>query len=158
VSAKIGTELDDVFDEFEAIAPRIFGVEAARAKQLGIVHDRNASRREHGAQTVEIGDCKGGVRFLSRAIIAFDADVKLLAATLEPAASPRTQDPRLFDFVHAENRAVKFPRGSFATFRRGDLDMIYASDPWLHANQIITRENPPISGATPRKNTKITED
>jgi hypothetical protein len=126
------------FHEFQAIAPGIFGVEAARAGQFGIVYDRDASRGKCRTQFVEIGNQECRVRLLSRTEIALDTDVKLLVAAPEPTSAPHTQYRRLFNLLHAQNQAVEFLRGRLAPCGRGNLDMVYARNAGLHARQNIT--------------------
>src|ERR1700691_3100858 len=71
-------------DEFEAVAPGIFGVETAGVRQRIIVDGSNAASVQCLAQLVEVGDGERGMRFLGRAKFAFNADMKLLASAPEP--------------------------------------------------------------------------
>jgi len=79
--------------------------------------------------------------------IAFDADVELAIAALEPAATARAQERRLFDFAHAEERAVEIARRRLATFGCGDLDVIDSGDARSHFG--LAAERAGIAGCTP---------
>lgn len=64
--------------------------------------------------------------------IRFDANVELLSAALEPAAATGAERFRLLNFGQAEERAVKFAGGGFATLRGGNLQMIELGDAGTH--------------------------
>lgn len=116
------------FEEFEAVAPGIFGVEAAGAGDGSVVGNFYASGEQRLAKFVEVGGDEGGVSFLGGAEIGFDADVELLGAAFEPTAAAGAERLGLFDFGHAEEGAVEFAGGRFAARRSGDLEVIEAGN------------------------------
>ena len=69
---------------------------------------------------------KAGCAFLAGPKIPFHADMQLLRAALEPAASARAQDRRFLDLLHPQDRAIEISRRGFASFRRRDLNVIDA--------------------------------
>ena len=75
--------------------------------------------------------------FSGGAKIAFDTDVKLLWAALEPAAPSRSQRLRLFNLAHAQQRAIEIASGSFAALGSGDLEVIEMGDSKVHTRQRI---------------------
>jgi hypothetical protein len=85
------------------------------------------------AQLVEVIYGEGGVGLFGGAKIAFDADVKLLGAALEPTAASGTERFWFFYFAQAEERAVEIAGSGFAAFGSGDLDVIEMGDAGLHA-------------------------
>src|SRR5580658_802344 len=134
-------------DEFDAIAPRILCVETTRAGNRVIVDDGDAAGRQGFAQFIEIRDFEGGMRFLGRREISLDADVHLPIAALKPASAACAQHRRLFDFLHAEERAVKFARRGLASFGRGDLNVIDSGDARFHFG--LAAERAGVAGCTP---------
>lgn len=72
------------------------------------------------------------MRFPGGTEIAFDADVKLLGAALEPAAASGAEQLRFFKLVHAEESAIEIAGGGFAAFRSGNLDVIEMRDSKAH--------------------------
>jgi len=123
------------FNKFEPVSPWIFRVEPGRAGKVIIIQDRNTSRPKRLAQFVQVVHREGRVRFLGRLKIPFHADVHLLRAALEPAASTRTQDRGLLDFFHPQDRAIEISRRGFASFGRRNLNVIDARHTWIHTTQ-----------------------
>jgi len=78
-------------EEFETIAPGIFGEEATRAGEGKVVGDLDAVSEQCLPQFVEIAGSEGGVGFFRGTEVFFDADVNLLTSALEPAAAARTE-------------------------------------------------------------------
>ena len=113
-----------VFQEFEAVAPRVASEKAARARDGVVIGNFNAAGQEGLAQLVQLGDSEGGMSFSGGTEIGLDADVELLRATIEPAAASGTERIGLFNLGHAEEEAVKFASGGFAAWGSGDLDVI----------------------------------
>jgi hypothetical protein len=116
------------FEEFEAIAPGIFGVESADAGDRCVVGDFVAASQESFAQLVEVAGSEGGMGFLGGTKILFDADVELLSAAGEPAAATGTHRFGLFDFSHTQEAAVEIAGGGLAAFGGGDLEVIEMRD------------------------------
>jgi hypothetical protein len=73
------------------------------------------------------------MRFFRGAKVSFHSDVKFLRAALKPAAPSITENGRLFDFLHAEDRTVKLARRRLAPLRRGDLNVIEMQNMRYHA-------------------------
>ena len=121
-----------VFEEFEAVAPGIFCMETADARERDVVGDFGAASQQGMPQFVEVGGNEGGMGFLSGAEILLDADVHLLGAAFEPTAASGTKRLRLLNFSHAEEHAVEFTRSGFASFRSSDLHVIELHDSKLH--------------------------
>ncbi len=117
-----------VRQEFQAVAPGVFGEEAAGVWEGVVVGDLNAGSKQSVAQLVEILGDKRGVGFLGGAEVALDADVQLLGAALKPAASARAERRWLFDFREAEERAVEFAGGGLASLGSGNLNVVQARD------------------------------
>jgi hypothetical protein len=115
------------FEEFEAVAPRIFGEEAARSGERAIVGGLYSVGDQRLADLIEIADGESGVGLFRGAKIGFDSDVDLLITALEPAPASGSQGSRLFDFTQAQNRAVEFASGGFATRWSCQLDVVDAS-------------------------------
>jgi hypothetical protein len=115
------------FQKLQAIAPGIFGVEAARSGKGVVVRDFDGVGLESFAKPGQISYGEGGVSLFCRVKISFDANVKLLIAALEPAAAAGAEGNGLFDFSQAENRAVEFASSGFRAFRGGQLDVVDAS-------------------------------
>jgi hypothetical protein len=116
-----------LFEKLQAIAPGIFGVEAARSGERVVVSDFYGVGLERFAKPGESSYDEGGVSLFCRMKIGFDANVKLLIAALEPAAAAGAERNGLFDFGQAENRAVEFASGGFTALRGGRLDVVDAS-------------------------------
>jgi hypothetical protein len=75
------------FEKLQAIAPGIFGVEAARSGERVVVCDFYGVGLESFAKPGEIRYGEGGVSLFCRVKISFDANVKLLITAPEPAAA-----------------------------------------------------------------------
>jgi len=88
-SSSIAGEFALALHEFDAVAPRIFGVEATRAGDCVVVNHGDAASGERLPQFIEVGDGEGGMRFFRGREILLDADVQLAIAALEPAAAAR---------------------------------------------------------------------
>ncbi len=112
------------FNKFEPVSPRILRVEPARVRKVVILDDLYTPVRQRLAQFVQIENRKGRVRFLGCLKIPFDADVHLLRAALEPTTSARSQDRRLLDLFHTQDRAIEISRCRFASLGRRDLNVI----------------------------------
>jgi len=123
------------FNKFEPISPWIFGIKTASIGEVIIVNDGHTLGYQRFAQFVQMSQCERRVGFSGWLKIAFHADVQLLRAALEPAASARAQIGRLFNFLQAQQRAVEMPRRCLATFRRGNLNVIEARNACIHAKQ-----------------------
>jgi hypothetical protein len=132
MTGSIGSRLRRRLQEFEAVAPGIFGVETADAGDGSVVRDFEAASEESVAQFVEVGSSKSGVRFSGGAKILFDADVDLLGTALEPAAASGTKRLRLLDFSHSQKHAVKIVGRGFAAFRSSNLNVIDTRNLGLH--------------------------
>jgi hypothetical protein len=118
--------------EFEAIAPGVFGVEAASAGDGVVVGDLDAASEESLAELIEIGSHESGMSFFGGVEVLFDADVKLLGAALKPASAARAKRLWFFDLLEAKERAIEFASGGFAALRSGDLDVIDPGDARIH--------------------------
>jgi hypothetical protein len=88
-------------------------------------------------QLVDVTDNEGRMRFLGGAEFLLNADMKLLRAAFEPAATPGPKRLRFFKLSHAEQSAIEIAGGGFAAFGSGDLDVINACDSKLHTQQRI---------------------
>src|SRR5579863_4555747 len=75
------------------------------------------------------------MRFPGWLKIQFHPDVNLLRSALEPAASARAQDWRLFNFLHPHVRAVELSSRCFASRGTGELNVIDARHAGLHTDQ-----------------------
>jgi hypothetical protein len=124
-------------EEFEAVAPGVFGVETADAGERVVVSNLDAANEQGLAQFVEVGYDEGGMSFSGGEEMFFDADVELLRTALEPAAAARAERLGLLDFGQAEERAIKFAGGGFATLRSGDLKVIEVCDTSFHGQYKI---------------------
>jgi hypothetical protein len=124
-----------LFEEFESVAPGIFGEKAARAGERVVVGYFYGLGDQRLAQLVEIGDRESRVGLLGWLKGGFDADVELLIAALEPAATASAERSGLFDFSQAENRPVEFASGGFAVLRSGYLDVVDAHDQTIHPGE-----------------------
>lgn len=124
------------FDEFQPIAPGVFGIESADIRQIVVFDDRNAAGNQRFPQFIETrdGECRmclpGGTKIL------FDAHVQLVLAALKPAAAAGAQCGWFLQLLHAQDRAVKFPCSRLASRRRGDLHVVDGSYAKLHASRI----------------------
>ena len=112
------------FQEFEPVAPRIFGEKASSAGERIIVGDFHGVGEKRFAELGEIWHGESRVSLFRRAKISFDADMKLLLAALEPGAAPSAQRGRLFDLAQPEDRAKKFAGRCLAALRSGQLDVV----------------------------------
>jgi hypothetical protein len=121
-----------LFEEFESVAPGIFGEKTARAGHRIVVRDFYGVGDQGLAQLVEIGDSESRVGLFGWLKGGFDADVELLIAALEPAAAASAERSGLFDFSQAEKRPVEFASGGFAALRCGYLDVVDAHDQTIH--------------------------
>ena len=115
------------FQKFQAIAPGIFGVEAAHSREGVVVRDLYGVGLERFAKPGEIRYDEGRGRLFCRGKVGFDANVKLLIAAPEPAAAAGAEGSGLFDFGQAEKRPVEFASGGVRGLRGGQLDMVDAS-------------------------------
>jgi hypothetical protein len=86
------------FEEFQAIAPRIFGEESLRVRQRIVFGDFYCVSEKRFAELGEIVDGEGGMGLFCGPKFGLYADVELLIAALEPAAAPCAKRGRLFDF------------------------------------------------------------
>lgn len=116
------------FEEFQAVAPRIFGVEAASAGERIVVGDFNAVRNQILAELVEFCRQKSRMSFLCGPEFGFHADMELLIATLEPAAASRDERSGLCYFTQPEKRAIEFARRTLAGFWSGQLNVVNSYD------------------------------
>jgi hypothetical protein len=107
-------------------------VETGDARERVVVGNLNAASEQSAAQLVEVSDNKSGMSFPGGVKLPFDADVELLRAALEPAAATGAERLGLFNFGQAEERAIKFASGGFATLRSGDLQVIEMGDVSFH--------------------------
>ncbi len=121
------------FNEFQTVAPGIFGVEPPFTGKVVIVHDGFAAIRKGFAKPVQVMHRESRMSFFRRSKIPLHPDVELLRAAQKPATAACPQYGRLFDFFHPENRAVEFSRRRFAALGRGDLDVIEARDVRNHS-------------------------
>jgi hypothetical protein len=115
-----------LFEEFEAVAPRIFGKKPARSGERVVIRGSHGVGDQRLAELGEIGDGESGVRLFRGTKITFHADVDLLVATLEPATASGAERSRLVDFTQAQKRAVEFASSGFAALRSGQLDVVDA--------------------------------
>lgn len=115
---------ESLCEEFEAVAPGVFGVEAPNAGERIIVGDLDAAREQCLAQLLRVVGNERGMGFLRGTEISFDADVNLLGATAEPASAARAKRFRLFYLLHSEERTIKIARGGFAALWSGNLNVI----------------------------------
>ncbi len=125
------------FNKFEPVSPRIFRVEPARSGKVIIVDDLHTPGAQRFAQFVQVEHREGRMRFPGGPKIPFHSDVQLLRTALEPAASTRTQDRRLLDLLHPQDRAIEISRRRFASLGRGDLNVIDARHSWIHPTENI---------------------
>ena len=116
------------FEEFEAVAPGIFGEEPARSGKRVVVNGLHAVGDQKLAELTEITDGESRVRFFRGVKIGFDTDVDLLIAAFEPASAAAAQRSGLFDFTQAENRAVEFASRGFATLWSRQLNVVDTHD------------------------------
>jgi hypothetical protein len=116
------------FEEFEPVAPRIVGVEAASAGERIVVGDFKAMRDQIFAELVEFSHQKSGMSFLRGLEIGFHADVQLLIPALEPAAASSSERSGLCYFTQPEKRAIEFPGRSLAAFWSGQLNVVNSYD------------------------------
>jgi len=119
-------------EEFETIAPRIFGEEATRAGEGKVVGDLDAVSEQCLPQFVEIVGSEGGVGFLCGAEVFFDADVNLLTSAFEPATPAKAKRLWFLQFSESKERAVKLASGGFTSFRSGNLNVIDSGDAHFH--------------------------
>ena len=77
------------FNKFEPVSPGIFRVKSARSRKVIIIDDGHGPVLQRFAQFVQMEHSESRVRFPGRFEIPFHADVQLLRAALEPAASAR---------------------------------------------------------------------
>src|SRR5258708_37645394 len=112
------------FKKFEAVAPGIFGVESADARNGAVVGDFDAASAESFPQFVEVGSSKGGMRLFGGTKILFDADMELLGTAPEPAATTGAKRFWFFNLAHAKESAIKIASGGLAAFGGGDLHVI----------------------------------
>ena len=89
------------------------------------------------AQIIEIANGESGVSFLRRTELAFDSDMKLLRATLEPAAAPSAQRGWLFKFVEAKDVPIELACSGLARLRRRELYVIDAKNLNRHGSARI---------------------
>jgi hypothetical protein len=120
------------FQEFEPVAPRIVGKEAARPREILVILNLHAARNKSLAQFVEVGNCKGGMSFPGGPEVFLDPDVQLPIAALKPATSSIAQHRRFFNLRHSQKSPVKFPRRRFTPLRRRNLQVIDANRTSFH--------------------------
>ena len=134
-------ESERFLKELKAVAPGIFGEKAWRIRD-GLVVDNSDAVGEKGlAQIVEVANGESGVSFLRRTELAFDSHMKLVRATLEPAAAPSAQCGWLFKFVEAKDLSIKLAGSGLAPFRRRELYVIYADNLIRHDSVRIPNQN-----------------
>lgn len=126
-----------LFEEFEPVAPRVGGIEAAVAGKCLVVDDRDIVGTQKLAQSLQVGNNKREMCFLCRLKLAFNADVDLLGGALEPAAPAFAQRRRLFNLLHAQKTAIKFARCRLATLWRSDLNVVDAQNAFFHTKNRI---------------------
>lgn len=78
-------------DEFEAIAPRIFCVEAARAGNIRVISDLDPVRHERLPQFFQICNSERRMRFSRGCESLFDADMNLLIIAAKPTSAARAE-------------------------------------------------------------------
>src|SRR6266478_8511063 len=76
-----------VFEEFDAVAPGIFCMETADARDRDVVGDLDAASEQGVPQFVEVGGNEGGMGFLGFVEIVLAADVVLLVSPFEPRSA-----------------------------------------------------------------------
>jgi len=86
------------FEEFEAVSPGIFGVEAANTGNGSIVDEFDAAGEKGLAQIREITHGEGRMSLFGGTEVTLDPDVKLLRAALEPASAASAEGLGLFNF------------------------------------------------------------
>ena len=116
------------FGEFQSIAPRIAGVEAADVSDGFVPCAADAGVFEGRKRRVDIFDRERGVRLGGGPEILFNADVELARADFEPTSAARSESFRLFDFLQPQNTAEKLARRGFASARSGDLHVVDIGD------------------------------
>jgi len=125
-SGRVRLRLVAPLNEFETVAPGVFGIEAVRVGQIFIPKDGIVVSQQLLAQSIEVLDCKGRVRFLGWTKLCFHADMQLLPAALKPATASAAQCVGLLDLGHSKNPAIEFPCGCFAAGRRSNLQVVDA--------------------------------
>jgi hypothetical protein len=134
------------FEEFEAVAPGVLGMEAAGIRQIVVLDDGNTVGEESFPQFIKIGRGERGVSLAGRTKIGFYAYVQLLPATLEPAATPGAQCGRFLQFLHAEYCAIEIPSSSLASWGRCNQHVIDGRDAETHLLRISRRKSLNLRG------------
>jgi hypothetical protein len=95
--------------QFDAVAPGIFGEETPLAGQLVIPNDLRSGGGQAICQRLQMipGDTKSGMRLQRRQERLRDSDVKLLPAKTEPHTPAGAQGSRLLELGQAEQLAEK---------------------------------------------------
>jgi len=127
--------------ELQAVAPGIFGVKAWCTRDGLVVDNSNTVSGKGFAQIIEIVNRESGVSLLRRKELAFDPDMKLLRAALEPTAAPRAQRGWLFKFVEAKDGPIELAGSGLAALRRRELHMIDADNLIRHGSARIPNQN-----------------
>lgn len=117
-----------LFQEFQAIAPRITDKKAARAGEGSVIGNFNAAGQQGLTQLVQVAGDEGRMGLSGGAEIGLDADVELLRAAFEPAAASGAERFGLWNFREAQQRTIELAGGGFACFRSSDLDVIELCD------------------------------
>jgi len=148
ISGQIVTEADrwrgsirkilrESFEEFEAVAPGVLGVEPVDSWDGGVVRNLYTASEERLPEVVEVGDCESGMGLARGEKILFDADVELLGAAREPAPAAGLERGGLWNFAQAEAIAIEIASGGFAACGSGDLEMVETCDLKFHIQERI---------------------
>ena len=131
--------------ELEAVAERVGGEEALRARERVVVDDRHPGVVEARGELVELGDDEARMRLACRSERILDTDVQLLVARAEPAAAARGERLRLRELFESEELAVEGAGFLLTARRRGDLHVVDAGDRHRQRSTIAR-----VSAAPPR--------
>src|SRR5215211_4090416 len=113
-------------DEFEPVAERVGGKEAAHARD-GVVPERRVTgslkpRRER----VDVGDDDARMRLAGRPELRLDAEMDLDGAAADPDAAALRELGRFLKLHHAKNVDVEDPALRLRTRRNRNLHMVEA--------------------------------
>src|SRR5690606_39861352 len=110
--------------QFESIAERVIGEEAANGGIGTVPRDTMAGGSNSGGEIVDADDGEGRVRLARRLEFRFDAAMQFLRAGLDPDAAARRESRWLRKFLHAKQRHVERATRIFGVRRHCDLHVV----------------------------------
>ncbi len=120
----VGSALVNGFEEFQPVAERVLGVEAAHPGEAVVEEDGSACAAKPASPGVQAADQQARMRLAGRAEVLLHAKVQLDAMAAEPAAAAGGEHGRLGQFPKAQHPAVEVAQCVLAAGRAGQLHVM----------------------------------